>query len=163
MLASFPNQMKHRAAHGDVASGLSSDRFVWCGKSRAGTFWLHTTMDNDRRGRFPKPIYDKVCRILRRRDRPTAHPRHGSMQARLEVQTARYQRTVAEVTKLPSRSLCISLLPCDTGLCDCGDHASGDTLRRSKAPDLPLIPSMLSFGRAGCSISRRYSVPDAIP
>ena len=90
-------------------------------------------------------------------------PGTGSMQARLEVQTARYQRTVAEVTKLPSRSLSISLLPCDTGLCDCGDHASGDTLRRSKAPDLPLIPSMLSFGRAGCSISRRYSVPDAIP
>ena len=111
----------------------------------------------------PASRLNEVCRILRRRDRPTAHPRHGSMQARLEVQTARYQRTVAEVTKLPSRSLSISLLPCDTGLCDCGDHASGDTLRRSKAPDLPLIPSMLSFGRAGCSISRRYSVPDAIP
>ena len=92
-------------------------------------------------------------------------PGTGSMQARPEVQTARYQRTVAEVTKLPSRSLSISLLPCDTGLCDCGDHASGDTLRRSKASDLPPIPSMLSFERAGagCPIPRRYSVPDAIP
>ena len=36
----------------------------------------------------PASRLNEVCRILRRRDRPTAHPRHGSMQARLEVHGA---------------------------------------------------------------------------
>ncbi len=58
-----------------------------------GLDWLHLAMDCDWHRR-PRSYMINVCRIIRRQDRPTALPRHGSTQARPGA-AARYQQTVA--------------------------------------------------------------------
>ena len=54
----------------------------------------HSVWKFDRRGFLFDTFLKSLCRILRRHDRLTAHPRHGSMQARCGT-PARYRQTAA--------------------------------------------------------------------
>lgn len=93
---------------------LYTERYVqWCGRSATqlmgsllpdhparkekparSVLRPHSVRECDRRGFLFDAFLKNLCRIIRRHDRLTAHPRHGSMQARCGT-PARYRQTAA--------------------------------------------------------------------
>ena len=112
------------------------------GKGRAGTFWPRMNYGHDRRGDLSCTHENALCRILRRQDRPTAHSRHGNMQAH-PGRRRDTNRRWRQVTKLPRPFPQYLPFTLRYGYLRCVPRLR--RYQRRTAAQVSLVPLMLSF------------------